>query len=113
VAHLRVRAIRAGITEISVAKGPGFGGPAYMAKLSPVKLPASKVVRLQRLYKGSTLRDEAAVLQLAIAKKGVSRTHVVDALNLAIDDLLPGEGDGAGAGPGVTAEASAPSMRAR
>jgi transcription-repair coupling factor (superfamily II helicase) len=113
VAHLRVRAIRAGITEISVAKGPGFGGPAYMAKLSPVKLPASKVVRLQRLYKGSTLRDEAGVLQLAIAKKGVSRTHVVDALNLAIDDLMPAEGDGAGAGPGVTAEASAPSMRAR
>ena len=52
VAQLRVRAIRAGITEISVAKGPGFGGPAYVAKLSPVKLPASKLVRLQRLFPG-------------------------------------------------------------
>jgi transcription-repair coupling factor (superfamily II helicase) len=91
VAQLRVRAVRAGITEISVAKGPGFGGPAFVAKLSPVKLPASKVVRLQRLYKGSTLRAEAGVLQLAIAKKGTSRTHVVDALVLALDDLLPAE----------------------
>jgi hypothetical protein len=81
--------MRAGVTEISVAKGPGFGGPAYLAKVSPVKLPASKLVRLQRLYKGSTLRAEAGVLQLAIAKKGTTRTHVVDALAMAIDDLLP------------------------
>jgi transcription-repair coupling factor (superfamily II helicase) len=91
VAHLRVRALRAGITELSVAKGPGFGGPAYVAKLAPVKLPASKQTRLQRLYKGAVLRAETGLLQLPIAKKGTTRTHVVDALVLAIDDLLPAE----------------------
>ncbi|HEX7095314.1 MAG TPA: transcription-repair coupling factor [Acidimicrobiales bacterium] len=91
VARLRVAAMRAGITEISVAKGPGFGGPAYVAKLSPVELPASKTVRLQRLYKGAVLRTEAKILQLPIAKKGASKTHVVEVLIAAIDDLWPPE----------------------
>jgi transcription-repair coupling factor (superfamily II helicase) len=113
VAQLRVRALRAGISEVSVAKGPGFGGPAFVAKLAPVKLPASKTVRLQRLYKGAVLRAESGVLQLPIAKKGTTRTHVVDALCLAIDDLLPPETDGTGVSPGVTGEGAAPSMRAR
>jgi hypothetical protein len=48
-------------------------------------------VRLQRLYKGAVLRPESGVLQLPINKKGTTRTHVVDALILAIDDLLPAE----------------------
>src|SRR5690606_25389207 len=91
VARLRVAALRAGITEISVTKGPGFGGPAFVAKLSPAALPASKTVRLQRLYKGAVLRAEAKVLQLPIQKKGTTKTHVVDALTLAIDDLWPPE----------------------
>jgi transcription-repair coupling factor (superfamily II helicase) len=112
VARLRVGALRAGITEVSVAKGPGFGGPAHVAKLSPVKLPASKVVRLQRLYKGAVLRAEAGVLQLPIAKKGTTRTHVVEQLTTAIDDLWPA-GDGDASTPEVTVDAAAPSMRAR
>jgi transcription-repair coupling factor (superfamily II helicase) len=113
VARLRVAALRAGITEISVAKGPGFGGPAYVAKLSPARLPASKTVRLNRLYKGSTYRAEAGVLQLAIAKKGTTNTHVVDALGLAIDDLWPPAEGEALTSPEVTEADDTPSMRAR
>jgi transcription-repair coupling factor (superfamily II helicase) len=112
VARLRVAALRAGITEISVSKGPGFGGPAHVAKLSPVALPASKVVRLQRLYKGAVLRAEAGVLQLPIAKKGPTKQSVVEQLSAAIDDLWPppeGEPDT----PEVDNEVPASSMRAR
>jgi transcription-repair coupling factor (superfamily II helicase) len=87
VAQLRAACVRAGITDVSVSKGPGFGGPAFVAKLSPVKLPASKAVRLQRLYKGAVLRAEAGVLQLPLTKKA----DVVAQLTAAIDDLFPAE----------------------
>jgi transcription-repair coupling factor (superfamily II helicase) len=113
VARLRVAALRAGITEISVSKGPGFGGPAYVAKLSPAALPASKTVRLNRLYKGAVYRAEAGVLQLPIAKKGTTKTHVVDALCLAIEDLWPSAPEDAPTSPEVTAAGDPPSMRAR
>jgi hypothetical protein len=52
------------------------------------------------------------VLQLSIAKKGTTRTAVVDQLTAAIDDLWPA-GDDASASPEVTTEPTAPSMRAR
>jgi transcription-repair coupling factor (superfamily II helicase) len=104
VARLRTSCLRAGITEVSVARGPGFGGPAFVAKLSPVRLPASKTVRLQRLYKGAVLRAEAGVLQLPFAKKG----DVVGQLTAAVDDLFPAPGD-----PEVDGAAGAPSMPQR
>ncbi len=50
VGHLRVECIRTGVREITVVKGPGFGGPDHVARLSPVVLPDSRQVRLQRLY---------------------------------------------------------------
>jgi hypothetical protein len=65
------------------------------------------------LYKGSNYRAEAAVLQLAIAKKGTTKTHVVDSLCLAIDDLWPPAADEAPAAPEVTEGNDTPSMRAR
>jgi len=52
VARLRVECVRTGVREITVKKGPGFGGPAFVAKLKPVTLPHSRQVRLQRLQSG-------------------------------------------------------------
>jgi transcription-repair coupling factor (superfamily II helicase) len=85
VARLRARCIAAGISEISVTKGTGFGGPAWMVKVGPVQLPASKVVRLERLYKGSAYRVEPKMLQLALPKKA----DVAGQLLAALVDLLP------------------------
>jgi transcription-repair coupling factor (superfamily II helicase) len=102
VAQLRAACVRAGITEVSVSKGPGFGGPAFVAKLSPVKLPASKTVRLQRLYKGAVLRAEAGVLQLPLTKKA----DVVAQLTAAIDDLFPAE-----PAPAFSGETAPPTMQ--
>ena len=87
VGHLRAHGLSAGIREISVTKGPGFGGPAWNARIGPVQLPASKVVRLERLYKGSTYRAEPKLLQLALAKK----PDVAGQLLAALRDLLPVE----------------------
>jgi len=110
VARLRALCRRAGITEVSVAKGPGFGGPAFVTKISPVRLPASKVVRLQRLYKGAVLRTETQVLQLPFTKK----PDVLGQLVAAVEDLFPGDAPLSASGqPEVTASAAAPSITGR
>ena len=87
VARVRAHCRRIGVTELSVAKGPGFGGPAWNVKLAPVVLPASKTVRLQRLYKGFQYRTEARVLQFPIVKK----PDLLGQLASAIIDLFPPE----------------------
>jgi transcription-repair coupling factor (superfamily II helicase) len=85
VGRLRALCRAVGIDEIAVTKGPGFGGPAWTVKISPVELPASKVVRLERLYKGSSYRAEPRQLVLALPKKADVAGQVLDALV----DLLP------------------------
>jgi transcription-repair coupling factor (superfamily II helicase) len=100
VARVRAECQRIGILEASITKGPGFGGPAWVAKVSPVTLPASKAVRLERLYKGSSYRAEPKILQLALkapgAKVGAARgarqtagAEVALALVEALRDLIP------------------------
>jgi transcription-repair coupling factor (superfamily II helicase) len=101
VARVRAHCRRIGVAELSVAKGPGFGGPAYTVKLAPVVLPASKTVRLQRLYKGFQYRAEAKVLQFPIAKKA----DLLGQLTAAIIDLFPPPSDDEQPVPVVSADA--------
>jgi transcription-repair coupling factor (superfamily II helicase) len=81
VARLRAHCRAAGITEITVSKGPGFGGPAWTARVGPVMLPASRVVRMERLYKGSTYRPEPRLVQLALKGKADVAGQILNALN--------------------------------
>ncbi len=67
VATLRVYAIEAGITEIIGVKGPGFGGPKAIVRLRPIKMVASKEIRLRRMYPKSTYDPEIGLLQLAVS----------------------------------------------
>ena len=57
VARLRAECVRTGIREVNVGKGPGFGKPAYVVRLSPVELKVSQEVRLGRLVKDSVYKD--------------------------------------------------------
>ncbi len=50
VARLRAECVRTGVTEVAVTAGPSFGGPAFGARLGPLELKTSKVVRLERLF---------------------------------------------------------------
>ncbi len=87
VARVRAACIRTGITELTVAKGPGFGGPDHLVRMSPLTLPTSKQIRLDRIYKHSTYREaDGGFLQLGM-KKGDLAANIV----LAIDDLAPEE----------------------
>ena len=85
VAGLRAECVRTGVREIVVTKGPGFGGPRYLAKLSPLALPVSKTIRLERMYKGSLYKPEARQLQLPLT----AAASAVDDLVAALVDLVP------------------------
>jgi transcription-repair coupling factor (superfamily II helicase) len=65
---VRAECARLGITEVTVAKGPGFGGPASIARLTPVALKVSQEVRLQRLVKGAVYKTEQQQLQLPLMR---------------------------------------------
>jgi transcription-repair coupling factor (superfamily II helicase) len=68
VAKVRAECARLGITEVTIAKGPGFGGPAYIARLTPVQLKVSEEVRLKRLVKGAVYKTEPRQLQLPVIR---------------------------------------------
>lgn len=68
VARLRAECARLGLREVNVTKGPAFGGPAYTARLSPIELRTSQVMRLQRTVKGGVWKEEARQLVLPVPR---------------------------------------------
>ena len=102
VGRLRVECVRTGVREITVTKGPGFGGPDFVARLSPVDLPDSKQVRMERLYsdKGpgnqAVFKEAIGELQLPLRKRNGG---VVDQLAEIMGDLIPDSPDGAASLP--------------
>ncbi len=93
VARLRAECVRTGIREVNVGKGPGFGKPAYVVRLSPVELKVSQEVRLGRLVKDSVYKADARQLQLPVRKP----SELVDGLVAILRQLLPPD-PGAGVG---------------
>jgi len=89
VARLRAECVRTGVREVTVTQGSGgsggFGGPKWVARIGPIKLPTSKVIRLDRLYKGAVYKDEVGQLQLPIRNTREAAATVFTALR----DLVP------------------------
>jgi transcription-repair coupling factor (superfamily II helicase) len=88
VARLRAECVRTGVREVTVTKSAaagGFGPPKHVARISPVKLPTSKVIRLGRLYKGAVYKEDLGQLLLPVRAAGDSASTVISALQ----DLLP------------------------
>ncbi len=89
VASVRATCIRVGITELTVVKGPGFGGPDFLVRMSPLPLPTSKQIRLDRIYKHSLYKEaDGGFLQL-----GMKRGNIAEQIVMALDDLLPADAD--------------------
>ncbi len=85
----RVRAVcrRIGITELTVGKGPGFGGPEFVVRMSPIELPTSKQIRLDRIYKHSVYKPaDGGFLQLGMKKGNIAQNIIT-----ALDDLVPAD----------------------
>ena len=85
VARLRAECVRTGVREVTVTKGPGFGGPRYIARVAPVALPASKVIRLRRLYKDTVYKEEIGQLQIPVKSASASAGTVL----IALQELIP------------------------
>ena len=85
VARLRAECVRTGVREVSVVKGPGFGGPRYLARIAPVVLATSKVIRLKRLYKDTVYKEDSGQLQLPVKAAADSAATVIAALQ----ELIP------------------------
>ncbi len=54
VARLRAECTRVGVRDLVVVKGPGFGGPDWVAKMGPVTMRDSQEIRFERLFKHGT-----------------------------------------------------------
>jgi transcription-repair coupling factor (superfamily II helicase) len=92
VACLRSECHRLGIRDVVVVKGPGFGGPALVAKLGPVKLKVSQELRLKRLSKHSVWKPteygpDGGQIQVGLMKKADVAPNLVTFLR----DLFPPE----------------------
>ena len=85
VAHLRAECVRAGVTDVTVTKNPALSGGGLVASISPVTLPQSKQMRLERLYKGSTYRDGDRELRLKVA----GGPGVAQDIAAALKELVP------------------------
>ncbi|HEV3225403.1 MAG TPA: transcription-repair coupling factor [Acidimicrobiales bacterium] len=89
VARLRAECARTGLREVNVSKGPGFGGPAYIVRLSPLELKVSQEVRLSRLVKDAVYKSEAKQLQLPVRRA----TELVEGLLTFLRELVPPDSD--------------------
>jgi transcription-repair coupling factor (superfamily II helicase) len=98
VAHLRAACVRNGIRELVVSKGSALSGPPLVARLSPVRLRASRLVRLERSHRGAHYKAETEELFLP-AQRGDA---LVPGLLAAIEELLgdPAGPDAAAVDPG-------------
>ncbi len=91
VARLRCECLRTGVRDVAVVKGPGFGGPKWVARLSPVTLRPSRRVRLERLYPQATYHEAAGLLVLPIESAAVAVETVIATLSDLVPDDEPAQ----------------------
>ncbi len=90
VARLRAQCARVGVTELVVIKGPGFGGPEFIAKLGPVRLKVSEEVRFDRLFANGVWKpheyaERGGQLQVGLKRK----KELVADLILFFESMFP------------------------
>ena len=91
VATVRVACIRVGVTELTVAKGPGFGGPEFLVRMSPITLPTSKQIRLERIYKHSLYKEKVEGAEGGFLQLGMKKGDIAENIVAAFDDLVPAD----------------------
>jgi transcription-repair coupling factor (superfamily II helicase) len=87
VASLRAECVRTGVREVNVTKGPAFGGSAFTARVAPLALRESKIVRLERLYRGAVYKEELGQVQLPLS----SGSDLVELLVAFLGEVVPQE----------------------
>ena len=78
IARLRAACITAGIASVKVTRSPRHG--SLIAAISPVNLPESRKVRLERLYPGSTYSPSPPTLELKLTSETTAAPEIISAL---------------------------------
>ena len=78
IARLRAACITAGIASIKVTRSPRHG--SLIAAISPVNLPESRKVRLERLYPGSTHSPSPPTLELKLTSETTAAPEIIGAI---------------------------------
>ena len=78
IARLRAACITAGIASVKVARSPRHG--SLIAAISPVNLPESRKVRLERLYPGSTHSTSPPTLELKLTSETTAAPEIIGAI---------------------------------
>ena len=78
IARLRAACITAGIASVKVTRSPRHG--SLIAAISPVNLPESRKVRLERLYPGSTHSPSPPTLELKLTSETTAAPEIISAL---------------------------------
>ncbi len=69
VGRLRAACLEAGITELSITKPTGFAPPVPTVQMQPVKLRASRAVRLKRLYPKTMYNEDSGLVRVPLDHK--------------------------------------------
>ena len=88
IGRLRVECLRHGVSEVVVTRRGGgpLSAARYAARLAPVELPASRQVRLRRLYGDRAVcKDEARELHVPLR---ADAGPVIDQLVALLDDVV-------------------------
>lgn len=78
VARLRAACIAAGIASVKVTRSPRHG--SLIASISPINLPESRKVRLERLYPGSTYLPSPPTLELKLTAETTAAPEIIQAI---------------------------------
>jgi transcription-repair coupling factor (superfamily II helicase) len=92
VARLRAECVRCGVRDVTVVQGSGgsggFGGPKFVARISPLHLPTSKQLRLARRYKGALYKEAVGQVQHPLRRADESATVITAALEELVPDAV-------------------------
>ena len=78
IARLRAACVTAGIASVKVTRSPRHG--SLIAAISPVNLPESRKVRLERLYPGSTHSPSPPTLELKLTSETTAAPEIIGAI---------------------------------
>ena len=103
IGRLRVECLRAGVSEVAATRRGGgpLSAARYAARLAPVELPASRRVRLRRLYGDGAVLKESGELHVPLR---ADAGPVVDQLIRLLADVVV---TGAAAAGGAVADGAA------
>jgi len=85
IARLRALCSACGVTEITAIESKGIGAPRVVARISPLKIPVSKQLRLERVRKGAVVKPDQREVHVPVP----SGDAMLESLRTFFDEFVP------------------------